>query len=250
MLAVLSVSLLVVATTRSSEDIQACDPITGTFSHRDRESIFHIYSCGVDASRPVGVLVHLHGDGAGEFVGPEDPEGTLHSLARVARDRNMLLVAPQTPDQGNGWTWWRNLGENVAWLSAFMQDDVLSRRNVDAENVWWSGYAGGADMLSRGVLTHLSPLVTSGAVMMAGGAAPVTLEAPRHPYPRDKSDTLPLSWVVGAHDDNVADARDGSQWYQDRGFGNVSLAVSEDTAQANLPQADVLEIALDAAQEG
>ena len=93
MLAVLSVSLLVVATTRSSEDFQACDPITGTFSHRDRESIFHIYSCGVDAARPVGVLVHLHGDGAGEFVGPEDPEGTLNSLARAGGSPKQPLTS-------------------------------------------------------------------------------------------------------------------------------------------------------------
>lgn len=240
-------SLLVVTLTRGSEDVQACDPITGEFSHEDRESIFHIYSCGVDASRPVGVLVHLHGDGAGEFVGPEDPEGTLNSLARVARERNMLLITPQTPDQGNGWTWWRNMGQNVNWLSAFMREEVLARRNVDAENVWWSGYAGGADMLSRGVLTHMAPLVTSGAVMMAGGAAPETLEEPVHPYDQEKRDTLPLSWVVGAQDENVAAAREGSQWYQERGFGNTSLRVSGDATQSNLPQADVLDAAMDAA---
>lgn len=248
-MAILSVAVLIAALARSTQDVEACDPITGEFTHDDRDSIFHIYSCGVDASRPVGVLVHLHGDGAGEFVGPDDPDGTLNSLARVARERNMLLIAPQTPDQGNGWTWWRNMGQNIDWLSAFMREEVLDRQNVDAENVWWSGYSGGADMISRGVLSHLSPLVTSGAVMMGGGAAPLTVDAPLEPYSPQQSDTLPLRWVVGAQDENVGAAREGSQWYKDRGFGNVSLEVTEDASQAKLPQADVLDDALDAASE-
>lgn len=250
----LSGAVLITSLISNDEQPIACDPVTGEFTHSERESIFHIYSCGVDASDPVGVLVHLHGDGAGEFVGPADPDGTLNSLARIANDRNLLLVTPQTPDQGNGWTWWRNLDANVAWLSAFMQDEVLARQQVDADNVWWSGYSGGAEMLSYGVLPNLSPLVTSGAIMMAGGGAPPDDDQLGHPYSSDKRDSLPLRWIVGELDDGthnsdgfdaLAAAREGAEWYRGRGFNEVDLEITPGDAHDDLPQASVLESALD-----
>ena len=72
-----------------------CRPARGTFAEGTRESSWLRFSCGVDADRPDGVVVHLHGDGAGEI---DNPDGDLSELAEVATSRNMVLLAPRTPD--------------------------------------------------------------------------------------------------------------------------------------------------------
>ncbi|MGO1949793.1 MAG: alpha/beta hydrolase [Mycobacteriaceae bacterium] len=249
----LSTAVLITVLVRSGDDEEPCAPLTGEFSHNERDSVYHIYNCGLDASQPVGVLVHLHGDGAGEFAYPDDPDGTLGSLARVANERNMLFVAPQTPSLGNGWTWWIDLPGNVEWLDAFMQDEVLSRQGLDTGNVWWSGYSGGAEMVSYGVLPRLPDLVTGGAVMLAGGGAPEDTPPLADTYPVEKRGRLPLTWAVGELDDGstssdnfdaLTAARVGSEFYRNQGFSEVSLTISDGHDHVDLPQADLVDAAL------
>lgn len=238
---------------RDGRDTDPCPPEVSEFRHKGRSSQVYTYNCGeADGSAaPRGVLIHLHGDGAGEFGLPgdgdpdeDDTEPTLGELAQVAGSRNMVLIAPRTPDHRRGETWWRRLDRNVDWLTALVADRVRADSELDDENVWWSGYSGGAEMLSYGILRSVPGLVTGGAVMMAGGGAP-------DEDPGSSGDTLtvPLRWYVGDLDDGtrsadgfdaLSAAREGAAWYRRSGADGAEIQILPGVAHLDFPQADVL----------
>lgn len=108
------------------------------FTHNGTTSTYRVFDSGIDRSRPVGVVIRLHGDGAYEYLGP----GTLDScLAAVAAAHNMVLVHPLTPSEDL--TWWTTLTPNVGWLQALYHEQIAPLERVDADQVWWMGYSGG-----------------------------------------------------------------------------------------------------------
>lgn len=127
-----------------------------------------VYTEGVDFSRPVGVVVRLHGDGAYEY---HHPEYRLDGLAEIAAQHNRILVAPLTPDTGTT-TWWRESEANADWLAGLMEQQVLPTYGVDRSDIWWMGYSGGAELLARELIVTEPQLVTGGAVMLGGGGRP------------------------------------------------------------------------------
>jgi poly(3-hydroxybutyrate) depolymerase len=247
---------------REGQGAGTCRPEVSEFRHGGRGSEVYTYRCGgaagdrEPADPPAGVLVHLHGDGAGEFSrgGDEGPaESTLAELAQVAASRDMVLIAPRTPDRSAGETWWRRLGTNVDWLTALVADRVGNGTGPGAANIWWSGYSGGAEMLSYGILRSAPEWVTGGAVMMAGGGAPDDM-----PVSAAGNPTVPLRWYVGDLDDGsrsvdgfdaLSAAREGAAWCRRVGAGDVGLEVLTGVAHLDFPQADVLDRVLPSAGE-
>ncbi|OLT53744.1 hypothetical protein BJF89_02755 [Corynebacterium sp. CNJ-954] len=239
---------------RDGRDEGGCRPDISEFRHKGRSSQVYTYSCGEVADQdgsgpPKGVLVHLHGDGAGEFDldggGDDGGEPTLTEIAQVAASRDMVLIAPRTPDHRRGETWWRKLDRNLRWLNALVDDRVHGENGLDPGNVWWSGYSGGAEMLSYGVLRSARELVSGGAVLMAGGGAPEET-----PDPDAEPLTVPLRWYVGDLDDGTrsADGFDalsaaagGSAWHQAAGAEGVGLHILPGVAHLDFPQAEVLD---------
>lgn len=218
-------------------------PARGTFAEGTRESSWLRFSCGVDADRPDGVVVHLHGDGAGEI---DNPDGDLSELAETANSRNMVLLAPRTPDSAEGETWWRELEPNTGWLRAF-----VSAHAPAGVPVWWTGYSGGAEMISYGVLAQAPDLVTGGALLMGGGGTNEETDArvSRWQGLPLQAASLPLRWAVGENDDGTTStdgfdalraARRGSEFWRDAGFGNVDLQVLVGRGHYDLPQASLL----------
>lgn len=242
---------------RDGRDDGTCHPDVSEFRHKGRSSQVYTYSCaeladqdGSDGSGPPrGVLVHLHGDGAGEFAlngeGGDGGEPTLTEIAQVAASRNMVLIAPRTPDHRRGETWWRRLDRNLGWLNALVDDRVHDENGLDPGNVWWSGYSGGAEMLSYGVLRNAPELVTGGAVLMAGGGAPEEM-----PDPDADPMTVPLRWYVGDLDDGtrsidgfdtLSAAAEGSAWHRAAGAESVEFHTLPCVAHLDFPQAEVLD---------
>lgn len=109
-----------------------CQPNSGSTTADGRTSTWLSYDCGLDAA-PKGVVVHLHGDGAGEF---RNPSGTLADLAAAANSRGLFFLAPRTPDERNGVTWWHDLGGNLAWLRGMLDDPVATEARTPPT---WSG---------------------------------------------------------------------------------------------------------------
>lgn len=220
------------------------------FAFGRRASEYHLFTEGVDRSRPVGVVVRLHGDGDDEF---RHPNGLLASLARVAAERNMILAAPLTPHRKRGCTWWRKPDRNIAWLDAFFRSELLTIPGVDPVDIWWYGYSGGAEMFSYGTVPSSQLLVTGGALMLGGGGPPEALDDPLPDAAKRKK--LPLTWAVGEFDDGTTSedhfdaltaAREGADWYRSEGFGNVRLEIVPGCDHYNVPQPQLLASLLDA----
>lgn len=212
------------------------------------EGSYHLFTRGVDFSRPVGLLVHLHGDGAEEY---HVPGGLSACLAAVAQTHNMIALIPRTPDL-RSMTWWRDLRRNVAWVDSLVAE-VSAEHGVADGATWWMGYSGGAELISYGLIPYRAESVTGGALLLGGGGAP---EGVRLDVPRNLRETMPLHWVTGLQDDGtdprepfdaIEAAREGSRWYRERGFTRVHTSFPPEHDHFTLPQAVILRDTLDAA---
>ena len=214
----------------------------GFTDSRGIQSSYHVFQHGIDTSQPVGLLVHLHGDGGDEY---DVPEGFATCAAAVAAQHNLITVIPRTPDTKSG-TWWKNTKANQRWVND-LSAQLVQDFQVDDSRLWWSGYSGGAEFISYSLL-HKSPeLVTGGAIMMAGGGGP-TWE--NKSFNHEYLTTTPLYWVVGELDDGSTSqdgldalraAHQGATWYRNEGFDDVNLTVIPDHDHYSLPTIDVLQ---------
>lgn len=173
---------------------------------RGQTSGYSIWAGHIDPDEPVGMLVHLHGDGGYEYKNDPDswyltgPSGIL----TLAQARNMILVIPFTPDREigeiNAETWWEDIVPHVGWAMELTQK-VLDTYSVDLGKVWFSGFSGGAEAISHQVIPHhLDSLGAhaGGFVILGGGGSPYAVT------PTVISSSLkarfPITWVVGEND--------------------------------------------------
>lgn len=212
-----------------------------TFVHEGLEGRYHLFTRGVDFSRPVGLLVRLHGDGGYEY---HRPQGLLNCLAQVAASHNMIMLAPHTPDVMTR-TWWSEITPNLGWVTA-LAGKSSADYDVESANTWWMGYSGGAEMLSYGIIPRMPGWVSGGAIMVGGGGAPTHLEMR---VPLERRQSMRLYWISGMDDDGsdprepfdaLGAAREGSEWYRSHGFSNVSTDFPAGQDHFTLPQAKVL----------
>lgn len=85
----------------------------GFTDSRGIQSSYHVFQHGIDTSQPVGLLVHLHGDGGDEY---DVPEGFATCAAAVAAQHNLITVIPRTPDTKSG-TWWKQTNDGSMTLA-------------------------------------------------------------------------------------------------------------------------------------
>lgn len=173
---------------------------------RGQTSGYSIWAAHIDPDEPVGMLVHLHGDGGYEYKNDPDswyltgPSGIL----TLAQDRNMILVIPFTPDREidevNAESWWEDIVPHVGWAMELTQE-ILDTYSVDLGKVWFSGFSGGAEAISHQVIPHhLDSLgAHAGGFVILGGGGP-----PYEVTPTVISSSLkarfPLTWVAGEND--------------------------------------------------
>lgn len=215
-----------------------------TFTHNGLTGQYHVIDGGVDTNKPVGLVMHLHGDGAREY---HDPSGRVTCLAAVAASHNALLVVPRSPDKTGAPTWWEDLKGNRDWLTSLVNDRILQDYPVDRNRITWMGYSGGAEMLSYGILAGPRDLVTGGAALVGGGGAPQGLTTDPT---ESQLETMPLWWVTGTEDDGsstsapfdaVSAAESGAAFYDDQGFERVDLQLLTGRNHYNMPDARILD---------
>ncbi|AKE40261.1 hypothetical protein UL82_00085 [Corynebacterium kutscheri] len=222
-------------------------PQSLSFSNGTNEGKYRLYTAGIDLNKPYGVLIRLHGDGG-------DTEANLNALAAVARKHNMVLLTPFTPDRET-LTWWKQLPTNRLWLQNLLEQRIYTLPHVDTSNMWWSGYSGGAEMLSYSILPNSPELVTGGAVLLGGGGAPgeVNKQVSQH-----TKETLPLWWVTGKLNngavpasgnpqesfDALSAAHNGSNFYRNQGFRNITTEFPDGIDHYSLNQAEIVNRAI------
>ena len=184
---------------------------------RGQTSGYSIWAAHIDPDEPVGMLVHLHGDGGYEYKNDPDswyltgPTGIL----TLAQARNMILVIPFTPDREideiNSETWWEDIVPHVGWAMELTRE-ILDTYSVDMGRLWFSGFSGGAEAISHQVIPHhLAELGAhaGGFVILGGGGPPYQVTSTVISSPLKAR--FPITWVAGENDrpEHAYDTYDG-----------------------------------------
>lgn len=166
-------------------------------------STYHIYASKISRTAPVGLIIHLHGDGAEEVLSPA--VGMLPDYLLTAQKHGMLLVAPLTPDDVN-LTWYSETYPSF-WLNTLLID-LKTKYNIDQNNIWFIGYSGGAEVLTYYTLrTYHSQFTGGGAIMLGGGGAAGLTADPN--WSEELKSNFKLHWVVGSRDSVAQGGTDG-----------------------------------------
>lgn len=232
-----------VASIYSDPNDPTSEPVTGVSLRLQAgagrsASYYNVYARDIDTSRPVGIVYRLHGDGAEEYY---EPGGTVACSAALAATQNKILVVPLAPDHRGDVTWWENIPRSLSFLKAVDQA-VNDSFTLDSNDKWWTGYSGGAELLSYGLVPEEPALAGRGALMMGGGGANSDLETSATD---EQKANLKLVWATGTKDDGTdpestfnskAAAIQGSDKFKELGFEHVSLELLEGKDHFNLPE--------------
>ncbi|WP_280762087.1 hypothetical protein [Prescottella agglutinans] len=199
-----------------------------TASENSYSSKYHRWIGHLNTSKPIGLLVHLHGDGAFEFNNPTSTWmlGGTNGIVQVAKDRNMLVICPLTPDDKNT-TWWHWYGkeENSRWLVSLIEA-LCGAYNIDRYRIWFTTYSGGSQFLTKYYLPRFSSSIRGGgAIVFGGGNENATTLTP---FVDPLQSRFSMHWLTGLLDDGtepgsdgfnaLAAARAGEAWYRQQGF--------------------------------
>ena len=187
---------------------------------------YHLWASGLDTSRPIGLMLQFHGDGAFEFDNPNSSYslGGAKGLREQARRHNMILVALRSPDGGNP-VWWRGGAAKADYVKDLVERVVYARHDVAKDRSWLVGYSGGAEFITRYLLPkHSSLFDGGGAVLFGGGGKPVVRAAS---FDSAFTAGFAMHWYTGARDDGtcaesdydaLGDANEGARFYRGKGF--------------------------------
>lgn len=208
-----------------------------SFNNGTYTSKYHIDASGIDRSKPVGIVIHLHGDGAYGFNNPNSSYalGGNEGIRAVARRHNMITLSVLTPDRDTGdYTWWWQ-GVGYAKYIHDLIDHIYGKYNIDKTRVWFVGYSGGAQFITQYYLPEYAgsgQVETGGALMFGGGDNPLTGDPERgvvNGIPTDFKQRFRMYWGAGTADGpdgsgwygGYAAAKSGVDWYRNRGFTNL-----------------------------
>lgn len=212
-------------------------PATGyykSFSAHGMSSSYHIYTDGIDRSKPVGVTFYFGGDyWRTSESSVHHPDGAkLKALAAEARKKNMVLVVPISPDKdarGDGITWWEDSDANGNYFRA-LQSSLVRDHGLDTSRVWLVGYSGGAEFITYEVLADQQNWIRGGGATVIGGGGSRGMQT----APSAAVRGLPLTWHAGTADvegntnpptwSASAAATKGQKGYKDAGFTRTKLA--------------------------
>jgi len=214
-------------------------------------SQYHIFGAGVPASRPVGLLVQFHGDGAYEFDNPDSSYalGGSSGIVAKAKAHGLLAIAALSPDKKGSVTWWESGAANADYARDLIQRVAFDRYNIDTDNIWLVGYSGGSQFVTQFFLPkHSSMVKGGGSVVFGGGGVPrVTAQ----PFSSPLVSNFDMHWYTGLSDDGgggsynaLRDARAGSAYYAGRGF-TTSIETPEGVGHGGLPFGQVVGQELD-----
>lgn len=201
-----------------------------TFSNGTVSSQYHLYAGHLNGTRPHGIVIHLHGDGGFEYREPQ--WSTVPAYEKLAERHGLMLVVPGTPDQGTN-TWWRK--DSSGKYAADLLKDLGKKYDLDLNQVYWTGYSGGADTVARHMMNSHSAGWTGGAAVLVAGGGIYGQKAPLRPISSALMKNYEMHWVVGADDtpsrggasgnfDAVHAARLGSAFYSGQGM-ETSLTI-------------------------
>ncbi|HEY4616529.1 MAG TPA: S-layer homology domain-containing protein, partial [Citricoccus sp.] len=162
------------------------------FTNGTVASRYHLYAGHLKGAKPHGIMIHLHGDGGFEYEQPQ--WSTIPAYEKLAEQHGLMLVVPRTPDTGTT-TWWKK--ESSSQWAADLLKDLGKKYNLDLNQVYWTGYSGGADTVARHMMNTHSAGWTGGAAVIVAGGGIYGQSAPRRPISPMLLKNYEMHWVVG-----------------------------------------------------
>jgi poly(3-hydroxybutyrate) depolymerase len=181
------------------------DATSLTYSNGATTSEYHLYADHLNGAKPHGIIVHLHGDGGWEYR--DTKWSTTPAYAELARKNNLMLVVPRTPDRSSN-TWWRQ--DSSGKYAADLLKHLGTKYNLDLNQVYWTGYSGGADTVARHMVNSHSAGWTGGAAVIVAGGGIYGQSKPRQPISATLRKNFEMHWIVGADDTPAAGGASGS----------------------------------------
>ncbi|WP_315276478.1 hypothetical protein [Kocuria carniphila] len=203
------------------------------FSAHGMKSSYHIYTDGIDRSKPVGVMFYFGGDyWKTSETWVHNPGGSqLKAMASEARKKNMILVVPISPDKkttGDGITWWEDIDKNGQYFRS-LKDSLVNSYGLDTTRVWLAGYSGGAEFITYEVLADQQNWIRGGGATIIGGGGANGMQTAPNAAVRG----LSITWHAGSKDvvgdtnppewSAKAAAAQGQKVYKNAGFGRAAL---------------------------
>lgn len=200
--------------------------IGGSYTSQGLTSKYHLYTEGLDWSKPVGLIVY--GDGSGGY-GIDNPTSSYllageNGLVAVAKKHNMVLLTPEAPGpstapecEGTDNCWYDSTGMKKAAWAGDLTRKVQADLPIAKDRVAIGGYSSGAEFTSIFFGPSQAQSVMTDGVMVpiSYGGAPYTNPT----FSQAFKDNVVVSWDVGANDTAaLRDARAGEAWYKARGF--------------------------------
>jgi poly(3-hydroxybutyrate) depolymerase len=200
------------------------------YSNGTVSSQYHLYADHLNGSRPHGIMIHLHGDGGWEYN--DQKWSFIPDYLKLARQHNLMLVVPHTPDKSSK-TWWKK--DSSGQYAADLLKDLGRKYNLDKNQVYWTGYSGGADTVAEHMMNSHSAGWTGGAAVIVAGGGVYGQGKPLRPISDALKNNFQMHWVVGADDtpaaggasgsyDAVRAAKLGHRFYTDQGL-QTSLTI-------------------------
>ena len=197
---------------------------------------YHIWTGGLPTDGTAGLVVHFHGDEAYEHLNPNLNYGMYgnRGLPAVANRKGYIFVSALAPDVTGTVTWWENGAQNTDYFAA-MFDELVSTYNIDTDNVWLSGYSGGAVFITEWFVPEYgsTKIGGGGAVIVGGGDQPATGEgATNNGFSAGFKANFEMHWLTGAQDDGtfaddsfdaLASAQGGQAYYSGQGFATAEI---------------------------
>lgn len=143
------------------------DRLHGDFDNGEYRSDYHVFASGLDAARPIGLLVYADGSGGEGFHDPDtsyllDADGQ-DGLVAMARRHNMVLLTPVAPppgcdndgnvrpDRGEDANCWYDPGnaQGKAQWSSDLVHHVTNDLGLDPDRVVVAGFSSGAQWATQ-----------------------------------------------------------------------------------------------------
>lgn len=181
------------------------DALAQTFSNGSLTSQYHLYADHLNGAKPHGIIVHLHGDGGWEY--DDQKWSFIPDYLKLAEQHGLMLVVPKSPDKSSG-TWWKN-ATSSQWAADLFKD-LGKKYNLDLNQVYWTGYSGGADTVARHMMNTHSAGWTGGAAVIVAGGGIYGQKTPNRPISSALMKNYEMHWVVGANDTPAAGGASGT----------------------------------------
>lgn len=164
-----------------------------------------------------GVLIYLHGDGAGDY------RGYWSKLRSIGKKYGIATVSVKAPKQNS---WYKDGSGHGEYLNSLLQDKIFKEYNVKFRKVAFTGASGGPQFLTGQFLPQYGNNYALGmAFPVCGGGGTVGYRGQIEKLnpSEDFKKYFKLHYNTGTSDFLFRDAKSSYDFYRGKGISNIKF---------------------------